>query len=112
MSERTVPPAPTKGVAVELDRTRYLRYPLAVLKQLQSEGADKSLQQILLLGLQKDDPALTLEQLEDIVTLENMHVLFEPMRKATGGLIDLSRLFKGAQERPQTPAAGSDTVSP
>ncbi|MGH9255467.1 MAG: hypothetical protein ACRD3C_12980 [Vicinamibacterales bacterium] len=102
MSNETL--TPTRGVAVKLDRTRYLRYSLAALKQLQIEGADKSLGQVLLLGLQKDDPTLTLEQVEDLVDLENLNTLFAPIKKATGGLIDLSKVFQGMVEDPQSPS--------
>jgi len=112
MSERNdAPPAPTRGVAIELDRTRYLRYPLKVLKQLQNEP-NRTLGDILLLGLQADDPALTIEQVEDMIDLENLNTLFAPVKRATGGLIDLSRLFKFAASLsdPLTPlpAAGPD----
>ena len=107
-------PAPTRGVAVELDRTRYLRYTLGVLKRLQEHGADNSLGQILLLGLKSDDPALTVEQVEEMIDLENLHTLFDPVKRATGGLIDLSVVFKtmGSQD-PQSPlpAAGQDSAS-
>lgn len=99
-------PTPTRGVAVDLDRTRYLRYPLSVLKSLQEEGADKSLGQILLLGLKKDDPELTIDQVEDMIDLENLDKLFAPVKKATGGLINLANVFKGmgAEPGPQTPS--------
>ncbi len=97
MSERNdAPPAPTRGVAIELDgRTRYLRYPLTVLKALQSEP-NQSLGNILLLGLRAADPDLTLEQVEDMIDLEDLNILFAPVKRATGGLIDLSKLFKFA----------------
>src|SRR6266576_1006183 len=79
MSERNdAPPAPTRGVAIELDgRTRYLRYPLTVLKALQSEP-NQSLGNILLLGLRAADPDLTLEQVEDMIDLEDLNILFAP----------------------------------
>lgn len=113
MSERNdVPPAPTRGVAVELDRTRYLRYPLAVLKQLQSDQTERTLGQILFIGLQKDDPDLTLERVEDLIDLENLHLLFAPVKRATGGLVDLSKLFKGTTDpQPPPPAAGESGAS-
>ena len=110
-SSAAVPP-PTRGVAIELDRTRYLRYPLSVLRKIQEDGNDRSIGQMLLMGLQKDDPELTLELVEDLVDLENLPALFEPMKKATGGIIDLSRIFKMAEivserpPRPPEPASG------
>lgn len=104
MGDQAQSQAPTRGVQIELDKARYLRYPVGVLKQLRSDS-DLSLGAVLLLGLQADDPTLTLAQIEDLVDLENMHTLFEPMRRATGGLIDLTRLFKKAGlTDPQTPA--------
>ena len=111
MSERKDgPPAPTRGVAIELDRTRYLRYPLHVLKQLQQEP-DRSLGIILHMGLVADDPALTVEQVEDMIDLENLSTLFAPVKRATGGLIDLSRLFKFAASfsDPQSPSPATGT---
>lgn len=100
----TEKPTPTRGVEVELDRKRYLRYPLSVLKSLQDENADKSLGQILLLGLKKDDPSLTIDQVEDMIDLENLDKLFDPVKKATGGLINLASVFKGMEKGPQTPS--------
>lgn len=99
-------PTPTRGVAVELDRTRYLRYPLSVLKKLQAEGSDRTLSQILLLGLKADDPELTIDKIEEMIDLENLKVLFDPVKKATGGMVDLSKIFKTMvdEQGPQTPA--------
>jgi hypothetical protein len=93
---------PTRGVAVELDRTRYFRFSLSVLRKLQSgESRDLSLGHFFLLGLQGDDPDLTLEKVEELIDLENVKELCEPLKRASGGLIDLSRLFP--QMFPQTP---------
>jgi hypothetical protein len=103
---------PTRGVAITLDKERFLRFPLGALKKLQ-EQKGTSLAQLLLLGLQKDDPALTLEQLEDLIDLENLHTLFGPVKKATGGLVDLSKIFPadekgpGAAPDPQSPPQGA-----
>lgn len=105
---------PTRGVPVELDKTRYLRFPLKALRALRTEDADKSLGQILLLGLQGDDPSLTLDQVEELIDLQNIATLFEPVKKATGGMIDLSKIFKtvGIEGDPQTPSpvAGSPSA--
>lgn len=84
-------PTPTRGVAIELDRTRYLRYPLGVLNTM--KNGETTLGRLLFLGLQKDDPSLTLEQVEDMIDLENLRALFGPVKKATGGIVDLSKVF-------------------
>jgi len=98
--------APTRGTEIQLDKVRFLRYPLSVLKELQKEGSDKSLGQILFLGLTKDDPSLTLEQVEDMIDLENLPDLYDPVKKATGGLIDLRKIFEkmGGGPGPQIPS--------
>lgn len=104
------PPAPTRGVAVDLDKRRYLRYPLKVLRGLQAEGAAASLGQILFLGLKEDDPELKLEDVEALIDLENLPTLFEPVKKATGGLIDLTKVFEHMTKpdpQPPTPAGAS-----
>lgn len=110
MSERKDgPPAPTRGVAVELDRQRFLRYPLSVLKQLQRDGESKSLGEVIWIGLKGDDPTLTVEQVDDMIDLENLHTLFGPVKRATGGLIDLSRLFRGVQQDPPSPPPAAES---
>ena len=105
MPSKEQAPTPTRGVAVDLDCRRYLRYPLKVLKSLQAEGAAASLGQILFLGLKTDDPELTLDFVESLIDLESLPTLFGPVKKATGGLIDLSRVFEDMVEKdPQPPA--------
>lgn len=84
-------PKPTKGVPVELDRPRHFRFPLSVMKRIQ-EG-DPSLEHMLYLGLKHEDPDLTAEAVADIVSLDMLEQIKAPLKKATGGLIDLDALF-------------------
>ena len=109
-----VKPTPTRGVAVQLDKQRFLRFPLSVLKSLQKQkdGEERSLGDILLMGLKADDPSLTLEQIDEMIDLENIKELFGPVKKATGGLIDLSKVFKGMDDAdPQTPSPATGQSS-
>lgn len=84
-------PSPTKGVPVELDRKRHLRYPLGSLRQM-SDG-DVDLVAMLHLGLKHEDEELSVEQVGEMIDLEDLPKLAEPMRKATGGLVDIDKLF-------------------
>jgi hypothetical protein len=83
-------PSPTKGVPVELDRTRHLRFPLGVLRGIE---ADTQLATVMYLGLKHEDPELTVEQVGEMIDLEMMPGLVEPLKIATGGLVDAGVLF-------------------
>lgn len=94
-------PTPTRGVEITLDKKRYLRYPLGVLNSM--KDGKTTLGQLLFLGLKRDDPELTLEQVEDMIDLENLKDLFEPVKKATGGIVNLTRVFGDMVEDEQDP---------
>lgn len=97
--------SPTRGVPVQMDRERHIRFPLAVLRDF-DEDAD--LGTVLYLGLKHEDPDLTPEQVGEIVDLEMLPELGEPLRKASGGLIQLDK-YLGAltdeEEEAGKPAA-------
>ena len=84
---------PTKGVPVDLDRTRHLRFPLSSLRALQEDDA-KSLEGILCAGLKHEDPDLTPEKVGEIVSLDMLDGLTGPVKEATGGLVDLGVIFE------------------
>lgn len=94
--------APTKGHAVTLDRERRLRFPLSTLKEIEE---DSSLGRVLWLGLKHEDDELTQEAVEDMIALDMLEEMTEPLRKATGGLIDLDQLLKrnGAAQEADDP---------
>lgn len=95
----------SRGVKITLDRERRLRYPLGVLNDLQG---DADLAKILYAGLKHEDPELTVEKVGELVDLEMLPELAEPLKKATGGMIDLSRLLDAAEPEEGKPrAAGS-----
>lgn len=103
---------PTRGVPVELDRTRYFRFPVRALKQFR-EGGEVSLTQILLVGLRGDDPELTEEMLDDLVDLENLPTIADAVKKATSGILDLTRMFKldsGVKAGPPAPPPAAGKV--
>ena len=82
-------PSPTKGVPVNLDRLRHLRYPLGVLRDIETTD----LATVLWLGLKHEDAELTVEQVGEMYDLSMMPDLVEPLRKATGGLVKAGVLF-------------------
>ncbi|HSH45231.1 MAG TPA: hypothetical protein VK966_05220 [Longimicrobiales bacterium] len=97
-------PAPTRGVAITLDRERHLRFPLGVLRDIQGDDAD--MVTILHTGLKHEDPELTVEQVGEMIDLEMLPELTEPLKKATGGMIDLGRLLdadEDAEGKPLNP---------
>lgn len=108
-------PAPTRGVPLELDKTRYLRYSLATRRKIRVEFGeeetktytDDKLAKLLWYGLVEDDPTLTIEQLENIIDLENLHVVMEAVQKAMGSKAKVIIMDPPAP----TPAAGSGGVS-
>lgn len=81
---------PTRGQVVTLDRERRLRFSLAALKHIDE---DQSLANVLFQGLRHEDPELTLESVQELVTLDMMGDLHEPLKRATGGLIDLQAML-------------------
>lgn len=92
MSEETkeAAPAPTKGVPVTLDRVRYLRYPLSVLRRMEGK---MSIAEMVHAGLITDDPGITEEQVDNMISLDMLSDLRDPLVKATGGLVDLAELY-------------------
>lgn len=99
-------PKPTKGVEVSLDKKRHLRYPLATLRAITD---DADLITILHLGLKWEDENLTEEEVGEIVDLEMLHELADPLKKATGGLVDVNALLGiAADEASEGGAEGND----
>lgn len=87
-------PKPQKGVPVTLDKERHLRYPLAVLKEIQDAGGGLEMfSRFLYLGLKHEDPDLTEAEIEEMIDLAMIPELAGPLKKATGGLIDMDSLM-------------------
>lgn len=92
MSSGKETPTPTRGVPIELDRTRYLRFSLGTLRRIREEfGEDleaglsgDKLAKVLWYGLRGSDPELTVEQLEEIIDLEQLPAVIEALGKAMG----------------------------
>lgn len=88
----TETPTPTRGVPITLDRVRYIRYSLRVLRELREKFGDKleaglsgdNLAEVLLLGLRGDDPELTVTVLEDLIDLEHLDEVMVAVKKAMG----------------------------
>ena len=97
-------PSASKGVPVELDKKRHLRFPLGVLRDF-DEGVD--LVQALYLGLKHEDEELTPEKVGEIVDLETLPKLAEPLRKATGNLVDIDVIFARNGVEPEGGAEGN-----
>lgn len=90
--ERTTP---TRGVPVELDRTRHLRYSLGTVRKIMEEfevdDPEKipldvtNLGKFLWYGLKHEDPDLTVEDVEEMVDMQNIVPLHEAVGEAMGG---------------------------
>lgn len=86
--------APTRGVPVTLDRERHLRYSFATRKQMLAElGGEEALRsgltgdmlpKVLWYGLKHEDAALTVEQVEEMLDMENLQTVVKVMLKAMG----------------------------
>lgn len=87
-------PPPTRGVPVELGgHTRYLRYPLRVMRQVReefgteamNEGLDvEQLSVLICYGLRHEDDAITVKQVEEWVDGQNLKEVTEAMLEAFG----------------------------
>ena len=83
-------PTPSRGIPIQLDKERRLRYPLGELKGL---DGDQDVATLIWLGLKHEDGALTVEQVGEMVDLEMLPSLIEPLKKASAGAIDLSKIL-------------------
>lgn len=88
--------APTRGIPIELDRKRHLRFPLGVLKDIADTDAD--VLTMIWLGLKHEDPELTIEQVGEIVDLEMLPTLTDALKKASGGMLDLTGMVGSVVE--------------
>lgn len=84
---------PIRGVPIELDRTRYLRYSLGTLREIRAEfGAealakgieDDAVAKFLWYGLRHEDAELTVEAVEEMVDLQNLPMVLDAVSEATG----------------------------
>ncbi|GAA0092896.1 hypothetical protein UT300009_29250 [Paraclostridium bifermentans] len=90
-----------KGILIKLDRERYLKFTLNSVRILEKEynisldkiGEDfamEKIQMLLHVGLLKDDPELTFEEVGELVDMSNMKIVVEALTQALGGLQDQS----------------------
>lgn len=86
-----------KGILIKLDRNRYLKFNLNSIRILEKEhniAFDKleedfsmeSVQKILYVGLLKDDPELTFEEVGELVDMSNIQEVVDALAKSLGGL--------------------------
>lgn len=86
-----------KGTLVKLDRDRYLKFNLnsirilekehnIALDKLEEEFSMDSVQRILHVGLLKDDPDLTFEEVGELVDMSNIQEVVDALAKSLGGL--------------------------
>lgn len=86
-----------KGTLIKLDRERYLKFTLNSVRMLEKEynvsldkiGDDFSMEKIQMLlhvGLLKDDPELTFEEVGELVDMSNMQIVVDALTQALGGL--------------------------
>jgi len=119
MTEPIAHPTPTRGVPVQLDRVRHLRYTLGTVERLQKEVGEDAFAQaatstsydqiakMLWYGLAHEDPTLTPEAVKEMVDLEHIADILEALAKATG-----QKSFSMAQvvSPPTPPAAQADAA--
>ena len=94
MSDSTATPAPQRGVPVELDKTRRLRYSFATRRKLIEDlGGEEALMKglvgeqickVVWYGLVWEDPNLTIADVEEMVDFENLMDVVSAMSKALG----------------------------
>lgn len=86
-----------KGTVIKLDRERYLKFTLNSVRMLEKEyniSLDKidedfsmeKIQMLLHVGLLKDDPELSFEEVGELVDMSNMKIVVEALTQALGGL--------------------------
>ncbi|MGL6106130.1 hypothetical protein [Romboutsia sp.] len=86
-----------KGTLIKLDRDRYLKFNLNSIRilekehnisfdKLEKEFSMESIQKILYVGLLKDDPTLTFEEVGELVDMSNIQVVVETLARSLGGL--------------------------
>ncbi|MFW6202560.1 MAG: hypothetical protein ACOC8B_08275 [Gemmatimonadota bacterium] len=92
----------TRGVPVTLDKERRLRFPIGVMRDLE----DADLATILHAGLVHEDPDLTVEQVGQMIDLEMLPELAEPVKRATSGMVDIAHILGAA-----TAEAGKATTA-
>ncbi len=99
-------PTPTRGVPVQLDKLRHLRFSLRTMREVREEfGKDAlasglegdSVAKMLWYGLKHEDPELTPEIIEDIVDLEQLSDVMEAVAQATGQRGSLALLREAAK---------------
>ena len=99
-----------------LDHERHLRYSLLTLRKIREEFGkealesgltDDKLAKVLWYGLVGEDPALTVEKIEEIVDLENLSPVLEAMTKAMG--YRTRTVPQGPPAPPPAAASGENT---
>lgn len=86
-----------KGTLIKLDRERYLKFTLNSVRilekehnisfdKLEEEFSMESVQKILYVGLLKEDPTLTFEEVGELVDMSNIKVVVEALAESLGGL--------------------------
>lgn len=91
MTDAQKTPAPTRGIPVEMDRTRYFRYTLGTMRKLREEFGEAAmskglsgneLAKMVWYGLVGDDADLTPEKIEELIDGENIEAVIVAMKKA------------------------------
>ncbi len=94
-------PPPSRGIPIDLDHRRYLRYTLGTLRKIRQEFGEKALSEgvteeklakVLWYGLVGDDPDLKVEAVEEIIDLEHLPEVTKAMRMAMGGKAVVTQL--------------------
>lgn len=111
-------PTPTRGVPVQLDRERHLRFTLRTIREIRTEfGMDaltegvsmEAIAKLLWYGLKHEDPDLTVEAVEELVDMQNLTELIQAVTAATGGRMPTVVEEPPAQDPPAEPTAAADS---
>ncbi len=115
-------PTPTRGVPLEIDgTTRYLRFSLKTMRLIREKLGEDILEKgvaaqamgdVLYLALKDSDPELTLDIVEDMIDLENMHLASAAIIAATGQRAVVETTEVEEQEGQEEPGKQPDPPTP
>lgn len=114
-------PTPTRGVPIQLDRLRHIRFSLKTTKAMREKfGADTlkdgfdqdKIAELLWFGLKWEDSDLTVDQVEEMVDLENLVEVMKAVSQATGTLALMQEAGEKTSEETLPPPPPAPDITP
>ena len=114
-------PTPTRGVPIQLDRLRHIRFSLKTTKEMRIKFGDDTLKdgfdqdkiaELLWFGLKWEDADLTVDQVEEMVDLENLTDVMKAVSQATGTLALMEAAGETKEETSPPPLPAPDINPP